>query len=390
MSQRTTLFWFFASFIVLGISGTLLGPTLDSLTTRFGMPLENGGIFITLHSTGATISLFAIGKLFESGRWQPRFVLSIGPVLLGVGALLMATTQIQIIALAGALIYGLGFGSVLTGPTVFIAAINPGQSAGKLNALNMFYGVGAIIGPQIVNAAFSLDNFLLAYFFTGTAALVFIIPFLQVDAPASQVARATRKDDAAHVPVNWWLFAPFGLLLFIYVGAEVGFGAWLSTQMMEGVGSTERVATIAVSLFWLGLTGGRGCAIVLSRSLRPAHILLISVSIITGGAALLLYATFSEGLALLSAFAVGVGCGPMFPTILATVNDNYPEQFVSVSGTLLAIGNAGAVLFPWIQGKVGAGNDGGIIVTFTLGVLMIAIMVAILRQLNQTTRPAPA
>lgn len=390
MSQRITMFWFFASFVVLGISGTLLGPTLDNLTTRFGMPLENGGMFIALHSTGATISLYAIGKLFESGRWQPRYVLCIGPVLLGIGVLLMATTQLQIIAFAGALIYGLGFGSIMTGPTIFIAAINPGQSTGKLNALNVFYGIGAIMGPQVVNAAFSLDNFLLAYFFTGTAALLFILPFLQVDAPASVVARATNKGDADHVPVNWWLFVPFGALLFIYVGAEVSFGAWLSTQMIEVVGSTEQTATVAVSLFWLGLTGGRACAIIASRYLRPAHILLISVTIITAGAALLLLAASVEILALISAFIVGVGCGPMFPTTLATINDNYPKQFVSVSGTLLAVGNGGAVLIPWLQGQIGGGDNGGMIVTVVLGAVMIAIMIGILRQLRETARAVPA
>jgi fucose permease len=389
MSQRMTLFWFFASFVVLGVSGTLLGPTLNNLTSRFNMPLEDGGLFITLHSAGVTVALFGIGKLFESGRWQPRYVLCIGPFMLGLGVMLLVATEIRLVAFVAALIYGIGFGSVMTGPVVFTAAMNPGKSAGKLNALNMFYSFGAITGPQIVNVAFSLDNFVLAYVFTSIAAFVFIIPFLGVTAPASQVARA-RNADGTTTAVNWWLFVPFGALLFIYVGAEVSFGAWLSTQMQTVVGSTEQVATTAVSLFWAGLTAGRASTILISRYVRPIHILLLAVSIITAGAALLLTATNSESLALFSAFIVGVGCGPMFPTTLAAVNDNYPKQFVAVSGTIMAVGNVGAMLIPWLQGQVGGGSSGGMVITLVSGGIMLVILAVILRQLRSTAVQVPA
>lgn len=379
MSQRTMRVWFFISFLLLGISATLLGPTLESLTVRYDMALDNGGLFITLHSTGVTISLLVMGWLY--GRYPPRWLLVIGPALTAAGLLVLATTSVQMVAFAATFVFGLGFGGVLIGPNNVVAALNPGQSAGHLNALNMFFGLGAIAGPQVVNAALSLDDFTLAYVFTAVFALILIPPFLRVDLPTDLVAGSRSR---GAVPVNAWVFVPFAALLFAYVGSEIGFGAWIATQMTEVVRSSDGTATVAVSLFWAGLTAGRAAAIVVSRYLRPLVLLFLAVSVILAGVVVVLV-TGIESVALVSAFVVGFGCGPVFPTTLAAISDHYPAQFAAVSGTVIAVGNMGAMVIPWLQGQIGGGESGGMVVTLALTVVMLAILVGIERQVRATT-----
>lgn len=388
MSQRTLLIWFFASFILLGISATLLGPTLNDLATRFDLPLQNGGIFITLHSTGVTVSLLLVGRLFESGRFAPRYLLCIGPSLTALGLLVLATTSNNILGYVAAFTFGLGFGGILIGPNVLVAVLNPGNSASQLNALNMFFGVGAIIGPQVVNLAFALDNATLAYIFTALAALVFIPAFLRVDLPAS-IAAPQNDPNQPKVTVNWLLFVPFMALLFAYVGAEVGFGAWIATQLTEVVGTTAQTATIGVSLFWAGLTAGRGIAILVARYLRPLHLLMLSTVIMLVGVMLLLNAGNNQFIALLSAAMVGLGCGPVFPTTVAAISDNYPEQFSAVSGVVISVGNGGAMFLPWVQGQIGGGDTGGMTLTLVLTLVMLGILILLERQVR-VTRTAQA
>lgn len=387
MTRRTTVLWFFASFVVLGISGTLLGPTLDDLTTQFDLPLANGGVFITLHSTGATIALIAMGRLYDRGRIAPRYLLAAGPLLSLTGLIALSVSPSAWLAFAAALLFGLGFGSMIMGPNILLPAMFSGAAAGRLNALNTFYGVGAITGPQVVNLAFGLADYRLAYVITAVAAAALIPAFLRVDIPASQVSERDSDSTAAqHVPVKWRVFLPFTLLLFIYVGAEVGFGAWIATHLSLVGGLEEASANVGVSLFWAGLTGGRFGASLLARRLRAVPLLGLSVLVLLAGSLLVLLFPGSSGVMLVGAFVVGLGCGPVFPTTVAAVSDNYPAQFAAASGLILGVGNGGAMLIPWVQGQVGGGETGGVIVTTGASLLLLGLVAVIWRQIRARER----
>jgi len=186
--------------------------------------------------------------------------------------------------------------------------------------------------------------------------------------------------------VNWWLFVPFMALLFFYVGGEVGFGAWIATQLTTVTNLSTDSATVGVSLFWLGLTSGRMLAIVLSRYLRPVHLLILSALVLTVASGGVLAFSELQTSAFIFTFLVGFGCGPVFPTTIAAISDNYPEQFTTVSGVVTSIGNAGAMLFPWVQGQVGGGDNGGIAVTFAIGIVILVILINIERQVRASAR----
>jgi fucose permease len=386
MSQRLIVASFFASFIVLGITATLLGPTLDNLTRQFNIPLENGGLFITLFSTGVTIALIAFGWLFESGRFQPRFILSLGPLMIALGGGLLVITNSALVAFVAVFVFGLGFGGLLIGPNITVSAMFAGSASGRLNALNAFFGIGAILGPQVVNVAFVLDDYRLAYLFTALAAILIIMIFWQIDIPARQISD-TEDDDLTPgtrpgIRVNWLVFAPFAALLFVYVGTEVGFGAWVATHLRLVGGLDEATANVGVSFFWAGLTTGRILAALLSRYLQAVALLALAAGIMLAGSVMMLTISGTAGVWFLASFTVGLGCGPMFPTTVAVVSDNYPAQFAAASGLILGVGNAGAMVTPWLQGQVGGGESGGIIVTAVSAGLLLVIIAWIQRQIR--------
>jgi FHS family glucose/mannose:H+ symporter-like MFS transporter len=185
--------------------------------------------------------------------------------------------------------------------------------------------------------------------------------------------------------VPWLALLPFGVLLFIYVGTEVGFGVWIATQITLVAEASESTGAIATSLFWLGVAAGRLIASRAARGLSPEMLLIATLSVLAGGAMLLLAVPGSSGVTLVSALVVGLGCGPVFPTVLAAVSDNFPAHFRVASGALVSFGNFGAVVVPWLQGKVGDGMSGGMSVTLTLGLVMLLIALSIrARQQPQT------
>jgi len=140
---------------------------------------------------------------------------------------------------------------------------------------------------------------------------------------------------------------------------------------------------LIVSIFWAGVAFGRFFATLVSKNIRAEYLLIATISIIGVSAGVLLMFSSNTLIGAMSAFAVGFGCGPVFPTTLAIVSDTYPRIYTVSSGVIIAIGNVGAMIIPWLQGQVGRGENGGMIVTVTTALLMIVLAVYISRQVSQ-------
>lgn len=366
-----------AAFVGMGIAAAMLGPTFGALSERFQMPLENSGIFPGLQFLGASITVLLTGRLLD--RVNVRYLLATGTLLLGSGLLILAFAPVLWLGLAGVLIVGLGYGILDVGINVTIAAINPERSGAALNTLNAFYGIGAIIGPQLVNFAFSQHNFTLAYIITGIIVLFLTVPF-------SRVSLHIHPQDTARqsVSIRWILLLPFAILLFTYVGAEVGYSSWISTQVSKVVLVSEARATIPASIFWVGLTVSRALGNPVLRKITEKQLLIGSILIVGIGIIILLAAPTSENVALISAFLVGFGCGPIFPTALGIAGDVYPAMRGTASGVLIALGSVGGFVMPWLQGLVGGGNSGGMPVVLILTIIMFGVGLWVYQQ-----RPQP-
>ena len=365
-----------AAFVGMGIAAAMLGPTFQALSQRFQMPLENSGIFPGLQFLGASVTVVLTGRLVD--RMNVRFLLASGTLLLGSGLLILAFAPVLVLALVGVLIVGLGYGMLDVGINTTIAAISPERTGAALNTLNAFYGLGAIIGPQLVNFALSQDNFTLAYIITGILMMCLAVPFSLTSLHIHPQGAARQS-----VSIRWILLLPFAILLFSYVGAEVGFSSWISTQVSKVVLVSDARATIPASLFWVGLTISRGLGNPILRRITEKQLLIASILIVSVGIIVLLAMPASEGVALVCAFIVGFGCGPVFPTALGIAGDAYPAVRGTASGILMAIGTVGGFIVPWVQGLVGGGTSGGMPVVLIMAIVMLGVGLWVYQQKPQ-------
>ncbi len=366
-NSRLLTFTCYASFLALGMSSTVLGPTFQSLTARFRMPLQDAGIFTALSFIGATLSAPIYGRLLD--RIDVRFVLCGGTALTGGGLLLLGAAPTLPVGLLATLLSGLGAGALIVAPNLVIVALNPGNAAGALNFLNVFFGVGAIAGPQLVNWALSQNNFMLAFRAAAIFMLMLVIPFALASLHLQQGDRGQSQPS-----VLWISLLPFAALSFIYVGTETGFGSWIFTQLTKISHANEATATIATSMFYAGLTGGRLLASLVSHRLAEKQLLTGAFAILGGGLVLLLGTPLIPTLSLISAFVVGIGCGPVSPTIMALATNAYPLARGTALGMTSAMGSVGGAVLTWLQGQIGGGQSGGMIVPLISTCIMLAIV----------------
>lgn len=359
----------FAVTLVAGTSGTLLGPAFQSMSQRFTIPLEDSGMFTGLQFTGITLSILATGRLLD--RIDARWALMGSSALIGAGLLLIAVAGSVPVALVGAFVLGLGYGIADVAANVVIARINSDRAGAALSLLAFFYGLGAVLGPQLLSVALAWHNFTLAFIGVAALSLLLTVPFWWASLPIDHESHAAASRSAASI--RWIILLPFALLLFTYVGAEVGYSSWIVTQLTLAARSAAETATVAASLFWLGLTIARALASVALHRLSETQVLRGSIVIVILGVALLLALSGSPAAGLVSAFVVGFGCGPIFPVSLALAGNIYPESRGTTSGVMMAAGTLGGALLPWLQGQIGAGRDGGMIAVLVAAVAMLVI-----------------
>jgi fucose permease len=162
-----------------------------------------------------------------------------------------------------------------------------------------------------------------------------------------------------------------GLVLFLYVGAEIGLGSWVSSYAREAAGAGIMAAALMTSGYWAALLLGR---LVTARMLadgRAAEGVLIA-GIVGAGLSSVVLALFGGTLAVgaAAAFATGLFFGPIWPVAMGIGSQRFPG---TAPAAMVTIGNAGGIVFPWLQGLVlaSAGPGEGIAVTAALCAAML-------------------
>jgi fucose permease len=142
------------------------------------------------------------------------------------------------------------------------------------------------------------------------------------------------------------------LTYFVYTGIEVGFGVWAFTLFTEGRGIAPAAAGFWLSTYWGGLTASRLLASVVAGRVSPEALVRASLVLAALGAALVwLDGAPAFGFAGLT--LVGLACGPVFPTLMATTPGRVPPGHAPHAvGFQVAAAALGAALLPALLGVV--------------------------------------
>lgn len=371
-------FIFRLAFTLTGIGATVIPSTLESLANYFQIPLENAGFFTAAFFIGASVAVFVGGRLLDANKSRPLSMSGAGVLGISLAILAIIPSNLAILGFASVLFLGVGHGLLVVCGNTLAPRYNPDNPARELSAINFFFGVGAVLGPQIASFAFNSGDFRLIYWISGAIGLLVAGVFIFMP----NFAPVQKGDSSAKIV--WASLIPFAILLFVYVGVEIGFSAWISPQLTLVALSTATVGSLAISLFWAGLTAGRFIASFIAGRISNELLLLVGIGMVAIGAGGVLIFPSTETVLLILSFVAGFGCAPVFPLTLAILNRRYAEGFGKVSGLIIAIGNSGAIFLPTIQGQVGGGQNGGMIVPLIGAGVMFACAFIIMQMPKQT------
>ena len=287
---------------ILAIASSLAGP---KLATKLGAK--------TVFLAGLAANLVSMGLLIAS-----QFIAR--DHALAYPALLVATSFM-----------GLAFGLTVPVINTCAAAFFPQTADRALLALNTLLGLGTALAPAFVAVFVGLG------FWWGLPVLVAILcgGLLLFSIPLTISAGApTAENSRAGLPP---VFPAFAAAALLYGICETMNGNWASILMSTTLGNAAATSSLALTIFWATVTGGRLLFASIDRWLPEDRVFRILPLVILASFCLTPLLPAKSPLPGLAAFALaGLGCSAMLPLIISFGQKQMPAIAASVAGILIA------------------------------------------------------
>ena len=134
-------------FFAIGLLA-LIGRSLPDLARNNNTDLASAGAIFTALYLGSIPAVLVSGWLND--KYGPITVMVIGMVIMAVGLLAVTQSHSLLLTLALMAFAGVGDGALVVGANIIVAQTFARRRATALSLMNVFYGVGAIVGPVLV------------------------------------------------------------------------------------------------------------------------------------------------------------------------------------------------------------------------------------------------
>ena len=338
----------YSCLLMVGINSGWLGPFLPQISHISHLPIERAGLIVSASAAGYFISLLIAGEISQSLSAQKILVGGMVLFTLGLTALAVAASLAGLLC-AGFLI-GVAGGGIDIGANALIVEFNRERLASALNYLHVLFGVGALLGPLIVSAAFA-GRVPYWWIFGGGALACAAIGFRLSITPAHEIRTAPEPGNGFLAmlsrPVIWVISA----VMFLYVGAEIGIGTWLFLYLRTAGALSPMLASSGVSLYWTGLVCGRVFGGRLGHRVALPQFTMLASALSAAALLILIDAPTAEALAASAIFLIGFGYGPVFPNMIAVGAARFPGEVGRMTSIVVAGGALGGIVAPWLMGQ---------------------------------------
>ena len=383
MARRSEIATVYAAGLVQGI-GLVTFPAAGAVFTSVnGYGLSNtqyGAMFEPQAAMAIVSSLLGAGLMSRLGA--KRIYLVGLAANFAAMALLVASKFVMDrhaaaygLLLAATTCMGLGFGFTVPALNTFAAAFFPRAVDEAILGLNALLGLGTALAPVFIAVFLSLG----AWWDLPILVGVLLFGLLAISLPQSlDVSGRQRTQSAvsgkAKFPARFWLFAVFALL---YGVCETMNGNWASLFMLNHLGASALLASVALALFWGMVTAGRVLFAAVEKWL-PESVVFRALPLAVGAAFVLCSCLPRTGsvAALLTFGFAGLGCSALLPLTISFAQKELAEIASSVAGGLIAFYQIGYGIAAFgvgpLQARAGLGLN-----TIFGGAAAIAIAMAV-------------
>lgn len=352
----------YLAFISLGLPDSLLGSAWPSMYPAFHVPVSYAGIISMIIAAGTVISSLQSDRLTKK---------------LGTGKITAISVATTAVALFGfsishsffalclwAIPYGLGAGSVDAALNNYVALH---YTSRHMSWLHCMWGIGASVGPYIMGYALSNNQgWVMGYRYISflqialTAVLILSLPlwkqFQHGKSSISCQEHSTPADASPTLTLRQIFQIPGAreilFAFFCYSAIEQTSSLWASSYLVLHLGYSSEKAARFASLFFIGITVGRGISGFITFKLNDSQMIHLGEAIILIGV-LAMILPFGNTVALAGLILIGLGCAPIYPSIIHSTPAHFgADKSQAIIGVQMAFAYIGTCLMPPLFGII--------------------------------------
>ncbi len=341
----------YLAFISLGLPDSLLGSGWPEMQTVFAVPSSWAG-YVSMTICFMTIVSALLGPGLIR-RFHTKWIVCVSILLTVLGLLGFSVSSRYWMLFLCAVPFGLGAGAIDASLNHYVATH---YSGAVMSFLHCFYGVGAVISPNIMAQALRVARWNEGYRWTAWLQLG-ILAVCLLSLPLWKSAEGGEESEAADsAGIAETLRAP-GVLLtliafFAYCSGEATCFLWTPSYFAgtkAGL-SAERIASFG-SLIFGGLSLGRLISGFISNRLGDRVMIRLGIAVEFVGIALVALPVAHYAVAAVGFVTVGVGMGPIYPSIQHMAPVNFGRRLsASAIGLQMASAYIGSTFMPMVFG----------------------------------------
>ena len=324
-------------FISLGLPDSFIGSCWPTISEYFKISRDFQGIFSLIVSFFTIASSFLTIKLTKYLKNYGVIAISIGLTISGL--IIIGFSDNYYLLLLAAIPLGFGGGAI---DSILNSYVSLHYKAIHLNFLHSFWGIGAFISPLIIGSfivdprGFKDAAFVLSIIQTTILIITLstLVLWVKVDKIYNIDSRNTTNSENNKENIGFFnTFKLRGVIFacitfFSYIAIESLAYSWFTSLCVFGMNIDNDIASKYLSLFYIAISLGRVISGLLSINIKDKNLIRIGEGILLIGIILLTF-KFNFVFMPIALFIIGLGCGPIYPSIVHSTVDKFTSKYSS-------------------------------------------------------------
>ena len=373
----------YLSFISLGLPDALLGSAWPSMYNLLHVPLHYAGIISMIIAGGTVISSIFSERIIR--RFGTGVVTAISVLTTAVALMGFSFSHSFFFLCLCAIPLGLGAGSVDVALNNYVALH---YKARHMSWLHCFWGIGASAGPIIMSSFLTHKNSWNWGYRTIGIIQFCLVLLLFISLPLWKNNSAIENPGKNNSGGFKKLFSVVGVkealvAFFCYCTIETITGLWGASYLVTEKGISPEIAARWIALYYIGITSGRFISGFITMKLINRQMIRLG-QIIIGCGIVILVLPFKNTTLLPGFFMIGLGCAPIFPSLLHETPDNFGRDYSqAIIGIQMGSAYIGTTIMPPVFGWLASKTSFNILPIF-IGIVLI-IKILMVETLNRKT-----
>ena len=373
----------YIAFVSLGFPDSLFGVAWPVVHVEFGTPESFASIYsiITGICTGG-VAFIAGPLLRKFGTGKVTFF---STLLTALGLIGISFSPNIVVMMLCTVIMGYGAGAIDTGLNNFVSLH---YKAKHMNWLHCCWGLGVTISPMIMSAFLGGDStwrngYRVISVLQFSIALIILASLKKWNIQPKKNSESETEQKELPKKSLFDLLKMKGMItsilsLGLYCGGEFLIGTWGATYAVNVIAVSPEEAAKWISLYYCGIMVGRIISGFLSEKLSDNTLIKSGMALAAVGMIVLILPIGKT--ALIGMFLIGMGYGPVFPSVLHSVPARFGSGYsADITGYHMGGAYATGFAFQLIYGYLATAT------TFRITPFFLMIFCAGVFLANETT-----